>query len=59
MQSIDEIRLAKELIRFPSITPNDEGAIYFLSKSTQQKIKDLEIELVGWKEVMALNLLHA
>lgn len=36
-----------------------EDAIYFLSKSTQQKIKDLEIELVGWKEVMALNLLNA
>ena len=47
MQSIDEIRLAKELIRFPSITPNDEGAIYFLSKKLKSlgfKCKILEFK---------------
>ena len=32
MSSIDELKLAKELIRFPSITPRDAGATKFLSK---------------------------
>ncbi len=32
MTSIDELKLAKELISFPSITPKDAGAINFLSK---------------------------
>jgi len=37
MINIDEIKLSKELIRFPSITPIDAGAISFLSK----KLKSL------------------
>ncbi|MDC0472885.1 succinyl-diaminopimelate desuccinylase [Pelagibacteraceae bacterium] len=37
MLNIDEIKLSKELIRFPSITPVDAGAIKFLSK----KLKSL------------------
>ena len=37
MPNIDEIKLSKELIRFPSITPLDAGAINFLSK----KLKSL------------------
>ena len=32
MPNINELKLAKELIRFPSITPYDAGAIKFLSK---------------------------
>jgi len=32
MPNINEVNLAKELIRFPSITPVDAGAIKFLSK---------------------------
>ena len=32
MQDINELQLSKELIRFPSITPVDAGAINFLSK---------------------------
>jgi|TARA_B100001093_G_scaffold473980_2_gene498308 succinyl-diaminopimelate desuccinylase len=32
MPNIDELKLAKDLIRFPSITPKDAGAINFLSK---------------------------
>ena len=32
MKKIDELRLAKELIRFPSVTPKDAGAINFLNK---------------------------
>ena len=37
MQIIDEIKLSKELIKFPSVTPIDAGAIKFLSK----KLKSL------------------
>ena len=32
MPNINELKLAKELIKFPSITPKDAGAINFLSK---------------------------
>ncbi len=32
MQKIDELKLAKELIAFPSVTPVDAGAINYLSK---------------------------
>ena len=32
MVSINELKLAKDLIRFPSITPRDAGAINFLNK---------------------------
>jgi succinyl-diaminopimelate desuccinylase len=32
MSNINELKLAKDLIRFPSITPKDAGAINFLSK---------------------------
>ena len=32
MQKINELELAKELIRFPSITPIDAGVMSFLEK---------------------------
>ena len=32
MPNFNELNLAKELIRFPSVTPRDVGAINFLSK---------------------------
>ena len=32
MQLINELTLSKDLIKFPSITPVDAGAIKFLSK---------------------------
>ena len=32
MQKIDELKLAKEHISFPSVTPVDAGAINYLSK---------------------------
>ena len=47
MPSIDELKLAKELISFPSITPKDAGAINFLSrklKSLGFKCKILEFK---------------
>jgi succinyl-diaminopimelate desuccinylase len=37
MPNINELKLAKDLIKFPSITPKDAGAINFLSK----KLKSL------------------
>ena len=37
MSSLNELKLAKELIRFQSITPRDAGAINFLRK----KLKSL------------------
>ena len=37
MTRITELNLAKELIKFPSITPKDAGAISFLSR----KLKSL------------------
>ena len=47
MPIIDEIKLSKELIRFPSITPADAGAIKFLSKKLKSlgfKCKILEFK---------------
>ena len=47
MGKIEELELAKELIRFPSITPKDAGAINFLSKQLRSlgfKCKILEFK---------------
>ena len=47
MANINELKLAKELIRFPSITPKDAGAINFLSKQLKSlgfKCKILEFK---------------
>ncbi len=47
MPIIDELKLSKELIRFPSITPIDAGAIKFLSKKLKSlgfKCKILEFK---------------
>ncbi len=40
MLSFNELKLAKELIKFPSVTPKDAGAIKFLSK---------KLRLLGFK----------
>ena len=45
MQKINELELAKKLIKFPSITPVDAGIIKFLEKKLKNmgfKIKILE-----------------
>ena len=47
MSSISELKLAKELIAFPSVTPIDAGAINFLSKKLKSlgfKCKILEFK---------------
>ena len=33
MQKINELKLAKELIKFPSVTPVDAGIMKFLEKN--------------------------
>ena len=47
MQKINELQLAKELIRFPSVTPVDAGIMSFLEKKLKQlgfKTKYLSLE---------------
>ena len=36
MQKINELQLAKELIRFPSVTKTDAGVIKFLEKKLRK-----------------------
>ena len=36
MPNLNELTLAKELIKFPSITPRDAGAIGFLAKKLRK-----------------------
>ena len=46
MQKINELQLAKELIRFPSVTPVDTGGMSFLEKKLKQldfKTKVIEV----------------
>ena len=54
MQIIDELILSKDLIRFPSITPIDAGAIKFLSK----KLKSLgfNCKILEFKKVKVNRL---
>ena len=36
MQKINELQLAKELMKFPSITPRDAGVMRFLEKKLKE-----------------------
>ena len=57
MQKIDELSLAKELIRFPTITPNDSGIMRFLEKKLNKlgfKTKILEFKDKKYKPVKNL-----
>ena len=57
MQIINELKLAKELIKFPSITPVDAGAINFLSRKLRSlgfKCKILEFKTKTSKPVKNL-----
>ena len=36
MTIVNELQLSKDLIRFPSVTPKDAGAIKFLSKKLKK-----------------------
>ena len=57
MQKINELQLAKELIRFPSITPVDAGVMKFLEKKLKKlgfKTKILEFKEKGFRPVKNL-----
>ncbi len=57
MQKINELKLAKELIRFPSITPIDAGVMKFLEKKLKKigfKTKILEFKEKGFHPVKNL-----
>ena len=57
MKTLNELKLAKELIRFPSITPIDAGVIKFLEKKLKKlgfKTKILEFKEKEFKPVKNL-----
>ncbi len=57
MQRINELQLAKELIRFPTVTPIDAGVMKFLEKKLKKlgfKTKILEFKEKGFKPVKNL-----
>ena len=57
MQTINELQLAKELIRFPSVTPRDVGVMKFLEKKLKKlgfKTKILEFKEKNSKPVKNL-----
>ncbi len=57
MQKLNDLQLAKELIKFPSITPIDAGAIKFLEKKVKKlgfKTKILEFKEKGFQPVKNL-----
>jgi len=57
MKTFNELKLAKELIKFPSITPIDAGVMKFLEKRLKElgfKTKTLEFREKGFKRVKNL-----
>ena len=57
MRKINELQLAKELIRFPSVTPVDAGVMKFLNKKLKKlglKTKILEFKEKGFRPVKNL-----
>ena len=57
MKTLNELQLAKELIRFPSVTPVDAGIMKFLKKKLKRlgfKTKELEFREKGFKPVKNL-----
>ncbi len=57
MKTFNELQLAKELIKFPSITPIDAGVMKFLEKRLKElgfKTKILEFREKGFKRVKNL-----
>ena len=57
MKTFNELKLAKELIKFPSITPVDAGVMKFLEKKLKKlgfKTKILDFKERGFKPVKNL-----
>ena len=62
MSSFNELKLAKELIRFQSITPRDAGAINFLRKKLKslgfkckKGQKAIKVEVPSWRPDVSLD----
>ena len=61
MQTINELKLAKELIRFPTVTPVDAGVMKFLEKKLKKlgfKTKILEFKEKGFPSVKNLTKIY-
>ena len=57
MKTLNELKLAKELIKFPSVTPIDAGVMKFLEKKLKKlgfKTKILEFKEKGFKPIKNL-----
>ncbi len=57
MKTLNELKLAQELIKFPSVTPTDAGVMKFLEKKLKKlgfKTKILEFKEKGFKPVKNL-----
>ena len=57
MKTFNELQLAKELIKFPSITPVDAGVMKFLERKLKKlgfKTKILEFKEKGFEPVKNL-----
>ena len=57
MKILNELQLAKELIKFPSITPVDAGVMKFLEKNLKRlgfKTKIIEFKEKGFQPVKNL-----
>ena len=59
MKSFDELQLSKDLIRFPSVTPIDAGAISYLSKKLKQLGFDCKILEFKDKKSLPIKNLYA
>jgi succinyl-diaminopimelate desuccinylase len=59
MAKINELKLAKDLIKFPSITPKDAGAINFLSKQLKALGFNCKILEFNDKKSKPIKILYA
>ena len=57
MPNINELTLAKELIKFPSVTPRDAGAIGYLSK--QLKKLGFSCKILKFKEEIHVGVFES
>ena len=56
MQKINELELAKELIRFPSITPIDAGVMSFLEKKLTKL--GFKTKIITFKDKTPVSYTH-
>jgi len=56
MQKINELQLAKELMKFPSITPRDAGVMKFLEKKLKKM--GFKTKILNFKEKNLILLIY-